>query len=127
MIVYKVTYGSQSPYCNDHREVSNQASGKAIVTYKENKFVQAPEWLAEKGYHCCVFSSLKYALRFKRTNGGNVWAARAVGVRETDDHPRYPVGSVSYDDMDCQEGYFGWWPPGTLFAKNVKLLARIRC
>lgn len=117
MIGYKVTWEHSGIGI-----VSNQTSGLALVEYKKDKFVQAPRWLAEKGYHCCVFLSLDDALTFCNQQGGIVWAARLHGV--CNPNPMLRVRSLSKGRLD--PFHHVSWPKGTYFARDVKLLARVK-
>ena len=40
------------------------ASGKAMVIYKVGRWVRAPRWLREKGYHLFCFNNLEAAEEF---------------------------------------------------------------
>lgn len=127
MIVYKVTTHWVHPPLKDTRILSSIMRGEALTRYDKEKFAQAPEWLAERGYHCCVFRSLKQAMSFvkgfDRDRWFTLWTARATGVREAD----RPMLNIGYLADGLTEIVKCPWPSGTLFAKNVKLLARVQC
>lgn len=122
MIGYKVVYkpGNSDVYPGAS---SAFADGEALTEYPKEKFVQAPEWLAESGYHCCVFLSLKKAMQFNSCSNSSwqIWAVRLHGVHK----PKVGMMLLGSIVAGFHSEQVSGWPTGTYFAKSVKLLARV--
>ena len=101
------------------------AYGMAKVIYKR-EWVEAPEWLAEQGYHLTAFKSLEDAVRFRNVyslNDAEVWEAEADGV--TDNLPCIAsVNLLSIGRIVSNSVYPGW-PKGTVMCKRLKLVRRV--
>ena len=127
MIVYKVV--RKNYYLGSYLSSSNVCD-QAEVTYNKEKFAQAPQHLAEEGYHLCVFRSLNKALIFSEGMSRTaVWAARATAIHKPGVNNLSP-GRVSfcapYIFRLLKDEGIPYWPEGTYFAKGVKLLAPVR-
>jgi len=110
-------------------------SDVCLVQYVPGQWVQAPELMRRLGYDLCVFRDLTDVCSFiaricwRPPSDWQLWRCHARGVHE----PR-----VVYLRVDCVTHYvqsaldgcppdidtiaYGNWPPGTLFARAVRLI-----
>jgi hypothetical protein len=108
------------------------AKGKAKVHYKVGRYVEAPAWLARRGYHLLVFGKLDdakiYYKVIKETEGSHwgpfeLWEAKAQEIIDP--------GPTIAGDLDklgrgvLIPGDYLLRNTGALFAKRVKLEKRI--
>jgi len=97
---------------------SAMAHGLAEVVYDPKKWVEAPKWLAEKGYHLFAFKSLECAMEFaKEFRGHEVWEAEAEEVTETlppfCDLTKLARGRLT-EEQDIE------YPSGTVMCKRLR-------
>lgn len=99
----------------------------ACLIYGLDRWTTAPLYLAERGYHPLVFSSIREAVSTDRFFGwdGCLWAIYVRGVIDTDSTPR-PLTRQGI--LDTNSGALGnlfgsptCWPGGTIMVKKVKL------
>jgi hypothetical protein len=115
-IVYKVAYRDI-----EGNIVSRIAELAAEVIYKVDKFVSAPEWLAEMGYHLLVFESKKRAEKWHCSRFAEIWEAEAE-----DEVPLPDKLHLGYLLTYSKTEFSGAdWPGGTRMYKRVKLLRRV--
>jgi hypothetical protein len=108
------------------------ARGKAKVYYKVGRYVEAPAWLANQGYHLLVFGNLDDAkIYYKALKESKhccgcsfeIWEAQAQEIADP--------GSTVGGDLDKLErgilipGGYLLRNIGALFAKRVKLVRRV--
>lgn len=94
----------------------------AAVTYIPKKAVYAPEWLAKKGYHLCVFRKLDNAKRFAGRRSHKIWLANIRGIIL---HLPRPL-DTSFLTTKNIVGAGGSWPVGTIMAKSVTLIKEVK-
>jgi hypothetical protein len=114
------------------RYTSALAKGKAKVCYKVGRYVEAPAWLARRGYYLLVFGELDnakiYYKAIKETEGSRwgpfeLWEAKAQEIIDP--------GPTIAGDLDklgrgvLIPGDYLLRNTGALFAKRVKLEKRI--
>lgn len=107
-------------------KVSAIVEGKARVSYKPNKWVEAPAWLSEKGYDLTAFVSYEAAKKFSkgllRWANFAIWEGEAEGVL-TELPP-------TLDIYDLEEGKMTIlpdpWPEGTVMCRRLELVKRIK-
>ena len=94
----------------------------AKVVYSKNEYVSAPQWLAEKGYHLTVFTSLFAARNFKSPEDV-LWECEVVGLK--DELP--PSMSPYWVSQGCVSARYvsSYWPRDTAMAEQVMLTRRI--
>lgn len=96
--------------------VSSAADGKAEVEYEIGRWVKAPDWLAKKGYHLCVFDSLDTAKGY----GHQVWEC------EVEFEVKLPkLGILQYLALGELYTLDGQWINGTRMFKRVKILKKV--
>ena len=102
----------------------------ACVKYEPNKWVEAPEWLQERGYHLTAFEDLKVAEKWTneilRLNADlplflEIWEAEADGVVE-DLPPKCNEFAVDYEKLLPR---LGVWPEGTVMCRRLKLVKKV--
>jgi len=112
---YKVVYE-----IIDGNLMSCVAGGKAQVEYKINEWAKAPKWLADKGYHLCVFKTKKdmfesgFIGRYFIVEIKNKIKKLPKFCNAADIHH----GIIIENDRD--------WPEGTVMAKQVKLIREVK-
>jgi hypothetical protein len=98
--------------------------GKAQVEYKINKWVSAPNWLTDKGYHLCVFKSLKVAKIYLLVVIPRccIFECEVKGIKT-----KLPI-MLGVDNLMNGEFYpiCNKWPQGTVMAKQVKLIREVK-
>jgi hypothetical protein len=101
------------------------AIGKAEVCYKVGEYVEAPDWLARRGYHLFVFDSLDDAINaFPYTQSVfELWEAEAQGVREPRDIPGMCFSKLAEGVFKPSGMSLGG--KGVLLAKRVKLVRKV--
>lgn len=106
-----------------HDEIEKYYSAIAFdqwcVEYFIDRWVEAPSWLKEKGYHVCVFDNLIAAKEMAAGVGCfKLFQVRASGI-ETELPPyRAMVSGIIIGDGKG-------WLPGTVMAKKVKLIKQV--
>ena len=95
---------------------SMKATGKAEVKYRIGEFVEAPEWLAEQGYHLLVFDNIYDA----RNMLCDIFKAEAE-----EEMPLPPRLFSNELENGLIEACTLPWPRGTKMYKRVKLLEQI--
>lgn len=118
-----------------NQEESIVTRGKMRVSYSRDRYVEAPVFLAEHGYHLTVFRMMEDAIEACLEHRwyhdtARLWSVDAQGVR--DDLPSF----VGVNIIAAHRGYFRSrpevqqdemvveqldWPKGTLMAERVKL------
>ena len=101
----------------NNKLVSSAATGVARVEYPVGEWVTAPKWLADKGYHLCVFVDINSALSFA---GGYDW------VYECDVRGAVPVldkADLNYLEAGILQFYSfsDIWPNGTRMFREVRI------
>lgn len=107
------------------------------VRYRPGKWAYAPEPMRKLGYDLCVFRHEYDACAFAAHPGGappdwQLWRCDARGVRQP---LMFSLGQeyllafieavLDGDPMDIETFPRGYWPPGTLFARAVRLVERV--
>ena len=105
---------------SDGRLVSFSTTGKAQVEYKPQLYVQAPDFLRERGYHLCCFRELKQAMDWARF-------CRNVEVWECEIEPvwQLPPCGIIFEDGEISVIHEWEWPSGTVMARKVKLVKKL--
>jgi len=94
----------------------------AGVTYIPGKEVHAPEWLAERGYHLCVFKRLDDAKNFRLgSNRQRIWLVDIKGVIRN----LPPILNSTWIPFKDMSHAGGRWPSGTIMAKSVTLIKEV--
>ena len=139
MIVYKVLRKDMK---------SAWATNKSMVTYKIDKWVFAPKWLAKMGYHLLAFRTLRDAKNFSALNGviyrkrdpqrhlyenqcGEIYRAEA---REATTILPTMVHNLCTDTkmrfMNYLNTHIGGsiyeFPKGTIMCKQIKLIKKVK-
>ena len=103
-------------FTGDDEIISMRSRGYAQVVYKIGEFVEAPGWLAAKGYHLLVFDNLYDAEQMQTTI---FWA-------EAEEKVALPIRMIS---EELKHGHISQthlpWPRGTKMYKRVKLIQEI--
>lgn len=103
---------------------SMTADGSAQVIYKPYQWVEAPGWLARRGYHLCVFNSVVEALQSKSFRfdpiNNSAWLVECEGE----------VALPPFCQLDeLGDGHLInsilCWPLGTRMFRRVKLCFRL--
>ncbi len=117
---YKVTTEVNGEECS--LVVNNT---KAAVKYKVGEWTEAPQWLAEAGYHLLIFNNLKNAKKFLREFMfttpcyPHIWRCEVKG--------RFLVlpFQLSGDSLEHEFIELLWgskFPKGSVMVKKVKLI-----
>lgn len=98
------------------------AEGRALVKYHIGKFVSAPKWLRDQGYHLTAFSSQADALEAAANfDFCEIWLAEAKGKV-----PLQPFCSlIGLSRGDIVQEKFSHWPKGTIMVTSIKLERRV--
>jgi hypothetical protein len=94
--------------------------GKAEACYKVGEYVEAPAWLASRGYHLFVFGSLLDAIKALYPGAFELWEAEAQDVQEPRDIPGLCCNKLEEGILEPGGYYLN--KPGVLMAKRVKLV-----
>jgi len=98
------------------------ACGLAKVIYRQGEWVEAPRWLAVKGYHLLVFESLGSARRYVGRSMPCIYRCVVEGVIT-------PLPQMLTLRI-LRQGVFDFapynWPEGTVMVRRVKLLNMIQ-
>ena len=102
--------------------------GKALVLYRVDKFVKAPDWLPDGHQYLFVFRTQKEAMLFayamtRKTRQFQVFSR--LGKRERKRLPDF-LGAAGLAGGELPlPVFFATFPPGTVAVREVKLLERI--
>lgn len=118
MKAYKVVI--RSP---DGRLWSAVASGKARIQYLPGQWVEAPQWLGEKGYHLFVFEELSAALKWLElfASAAEAWEAEAEDVLPL---PAF-LSLDAIREGQVVPSLYGKHLAKTMMARRVKLVRRV--
>ena len=108
--------------------VSMSVYGKAETTYLVGKWVTAPDWLADKGYHLLVFSSLYAAKLFASGWAGSDWVEIYECECEEEVVPIPPqmwISAISAGEFVPESITGSGWLEDTKMYKRIKLTKRI--
>jgi hypothetical protein len=100
--------------------------GQGRVEYRIGKSVEAPSWLAERGYHLTFFKTLRNARRF----ASNLLSDPYRSIKIYRCEVKEPLKNLpSTWLMTCGFVVLGAslrpWPKGTKMAKGIKLLREV--
>ena len=110
----------------DNTLFSFAAGGKAAVNYGLDQVINAPNWLAEKGYHLCVYSDLfnvaRLATGIMKKMSAQLWEVEA---EECESIPK-PACLIELDwGIIRSVGTHRVWPIGTRMVKNLRLIRQV--
>ncbi len=111
------------------------AKKEAQVQYKAGIVVHAPRFLSKHGYDLTVFDTLEHAKAFANRAGDEIWEVEAFWTRKPD-RVSFLINSTNKNyvarwarqrqNIPHYAKFEDYWPPGTMFAKSVKLVRRVR-
>jgi hypothetical protein len=133
-VVYKIVRVDGDGYAS----IAWREGDLPYVRYVPGQWTYTPEVMAGFGFYLCTFESLNaahyYLGAYEPPHDWELWRCDARGVRV----PRVPrldeerVNEAVATTLDGQpldpvrlRIPFGTWPPGTLFARAVRLVERI--
>jgi len=98
--------------------------GEAEVKYQKNLWVEAPIWLAEKGYHLFVFNNMENAKKFVGDPSSStcIWECEVKGKFK---HLPIRLSRPYLDYGELLALPYDKFPKGTIMVKKVKLLKLI--
>ena len=99
---------------------------KAGIRYKKLGWNVAPKWLAEMGYHLLAFRTIEDAVKFGLDEGlvsVDIWEVELMGIIKKMP-PKLDIGQICYGNKKAVP--FGDWPEGTIMAKKVKLIKKVK-
>ena len=102
--------------------ISAVVNGHASVIYSKDKYVTAPDWLAERGYYLTVFKSLRAAKAFA-WGEHEIWECKVKELQNTR-LPFRDMAELAHGRLGLGSG--GAYPAGTTWAKEVKLIRRVQ-
>jgi len=106
---------------NDQTSIS--AEGDLEVSYTTRKFVEAPKFMQDKGYHLLVFLTKKDVSKFAMLNNtSHIWKCECQEVQYDDLPQRKRINYGRFDPFVFPVE----WPPGTVMAKKVKLIQKVK-
>ena len=106
--------------------------GDAELDYSNGKWVVAPNWLAEKGYHPMCFREItEDTYTLMKAMSGYIYEAEAEDVME-DIPPPMMMVRLSRREFTPRPLDFVWpgstngWPVGTVMAKRIRLMEEVK-
>jgi hypothetical protein len=129
--VYKIVRVDGDAYAS----ISFSEGDAAYVRYEPGQWARAPEAMRRLGYDLCVFRDLTYVATFRgpvrraemevwRCDAQDVWEPTlpSLDVRSVD---MYVRAALDGRPLDIETLPYGAWPPGTLFARAVRLVKQV--
>jgi len=96
---------------------------RAQVVYKPGEWVEAPGWLAEKGYHITAYRDMRCAEEDMRAAPNQeLWLAEAEGILEQ--LPPSCQPNLLAEGI-LEPNVFPTWPPDTIMCRRLKLIRRL--
>lgn len=99
---------------------------KARVRYKKLGWNVAPKWLAQNGYHLVAFRTIEDAVKFGLDEdlvSVDIWEVELMGIIKKMP-PKLDIHQICRGNKEAVP--FGDWPEGTIMAKKVKLIKKVK-
>jgi len=97
---------------------------KAGIRYKKLGWNVAPKWLAQMGYHLLAFRTIEDAVKFgidQDLGSVDIWEVELMGIIKKMP-PKLDIHQICCGNTVP----FGDWPEGTIMAKKVKLIKKVK-
>lgn len=125
-VAYKLTIGLSSL----------TVRGDPRIQYRVAEFVEAPAWLADQGYHPCVFGDVPSLRAFASDHGYSLpgypagrfsQSIASAWKCEVEDEVKLPcmLNTWALERRIFHPSRFQDWPSGTRMFKRIKLLTRL--
>jgi len=130
VIVYKVCRIEGEKIKSMVMEETTSIKDTASITYVVDKWIEAPQWLRDNGYHITAFDSLPSAEKFITSlysvvpSQYKIYECYALGYIGKESLPKYCYPySVMQGKLKVSPAVH--WPQGTVMVKKIKLVKEV--
>jgi len=119
---WKVVFRDPNIFCRRSKYYSAVVSRKAQVRYYINRWIKAPDWLADQGYHIIVFNKKSDAKIFaeSRYNFDSLEIFKCIVKNEI--KGKTYCSLLSLQNGTIRQDINSSWPQGTHIFEKIKLI-----